>query len=162
VQTASFGLSDSAFDQFIPRKPQEETPEFDITAMVDLVFMMNIYFLVTYVTVALGEISLPTANHVAPLDADTATIVTVMRSPDGRAINVFLGDDTKSAPITDPAEQQRRVQQLVEQGMAGGKTDVLLKAEKKVRLGDLFRIATAAGVEGVKLHVAVTEKDASP
>ena len=74
---------------------------------------------------------------------------------------MYLGDGTKSAPITDPAEQKRRVQQAVEQGVAGGKTDVLIKAEKKVRLGDLFRIATAAGVEGVKLHVAVTEKDAS-
>ena len=162
MQTASFGLGDGAFDQFLPRKPHEETPEFDITAMVDLVFMMNIYFLVTYVTVAMSEIALPSANHVAALDGDSATIVTVMRSPDGRSLSVYLGDDTKSPPITDPAEQKKRVQQAVEQGMAGGKTDVLLKAEKKVRLGDLFRIATAAGVEGVKLHVAVTEKDATP
>jgi biopolymer transport protein ExbD len=161
MQSAIVGLGGGAFDEFIPRKPHEETPEFDITAMVDLVFMMNIYFLVTYVTVALGEIALPSANHVAPLDADSATIVTVMRTPDGRGLNVYLGDGTKSTPIGDPAEQKRRVQQAVEQGVAGGKTDVLIKAEKKVRLGDLFRVATAAGVEGVKLHVAVTEKDAS-
>jgi biopolymer transport protein ExbD len=161
MQSAMVGLGDRAFDEFIPRKPHEETPEFDITAMVDLVFMMNIYFLVTYVTVAMGEIALPSANHVAPLDADSATIVTVMRSADGRSLNVYLGDGTKSTPIGDPTEQRRRVQQAVEQGVAGGKTDVLLKAEKKVRLGDLFRIATAAGVEGVKLHVAVMEKDAS-
>src|ERR1700704_6606157 len=109
MQSAIVGLGGGAFDEFIPRKPQEEKPEFDITAMVDLVFMMNIYFLVTYVTVALGEIALPTANHVAALDADTATIVTVMRTPDGRSLNVFLGDDMKSAPISDPAEQKRRV-----------------------------------------------------
>jgi biopolymer transport protein ExbD len=161
MQSAMLGLGGGAFDEFIPRKPQEETPEFDITAMVDLVFMMNIYFLVTYVTVAMGEIALPTANHVSPLDADTATIVTVTRSPDGRSISVFLGDGTKTAPIGDPTEQKRRVQQAVEQGVASGKTDVLIKAEKKVKLSDLFRVATAAGVEGVKLHVAVTEKDAS-
>jgi biopolymer transport protein ExbD len=161
MQSAIVGLGGGAFDEFIPRKPHEEMPEFDITAMVDLVFMMNIYFLVTYVTVALGEIALPTANHVSPLDPDSATIVTVMRTPDGRGLNVYLGDGTKSTPIGDPAEQKRRVQQAVEQGVAGGKADVLLKAEKKVRLGDLFRIATAAGVEGVKLHVAVMEKDAS-
>ena len=36
---------------------------------------------------------------------------------------------------------------------------MLLKAEKKVRLADYFRIATAATAEGVKLHVAVMEKD---
>ena len=162
MRSALFGLGDSAFDEFIPRKPQEETPEFDITAMVDLVFMMNIYFLVTYITVALGEISLPTANHVSPLDADSATIVTVMRTPDGRSIDVYLGDGTKSTPITDAAEQKKRVEQLVQQGVAGGRNDVLIKAERKVRLGDLFRVASAASAEGVKLHVAVTEKDATP
>jgi len=40
--------------------------------------------------------------------------------------------------------------------------EVLLKAEKKVRLGDLFRVSTAASaVEGVKLNVAVMEKEES-
>ena len=32
--------------------------------MVDLVFMMNIYFLVTFITVAMGELNLPAATHV--------------------------------------------------------------------------------------------------
>ena len=161
MNSSSFSFGETGSGDLFARRHDPEPPEFDITAMVDLVFMMNIYFLVTYVTVALGEISLPAANHVAPLDADSATIVTVMRTPDGRGLNIYLGDGTKSTPIADPAEQKRRVQQAVEQGMAAGKTDVLIKAEKKVRLGDLFRVATAAGVEGVKLHVAVTEKDAS-
>jgi hypothetical protein len=48
---------------------------------------------------------------------------------------------------------------VVEQGKVSGKTEILLKAEKKVRLADLFRIATAASVEGMKLHVAVVESD---
>ena len=42
----------------------------------------------------------------------------------------------------------------MEEGLAAGKTEVLLKAEKYVRLGDLFRVSTAASsVEGVKLNV---------
>ena len=53
-----------ASDELIARRPDSEPPEFDITAMVDLVFMMNIYFLVTFVTVALGELNLPAAKHV--------------------------------------------------------------------------------------------------
>jgi hypothetical protein len=51
------------------------------------------------------------------------------------------------------------VQAAVTEGVAAGKTAVLLKAEKKVHCADLHRIATAASVEGVKLHVAVLEKD---
>ena len=156
---SSFNLGPTGSDELIARRPDEEPPEFDITAMVDLVFMMNIYFLVTFVTVALGGMSLPSADHCNALDADTAVIVRVARSLDGESVTVYLGDGEAGEPINDGAEQERQIQDAVEEGMAGGKTAVLLKAEKKVRLSDLFRIATAASIEGVKLHVAVLEKD---
>src|SRR3954451_14870705 len=157
ARSFAFGLSDE--EGFLPPRGEYEPPEFDITAMVDLVFMMNIYFLVTFVTVAMGELSLPTAKHVAAFDADTAVIFTVTRTLDGKSVNLYIGDGPKSEPITDSAQQDRRVQEAVEQGKAAGKTEVLLKAEKKVHLSDLFRIATAASVEGIKLHVAVVERE---
>ena len=56
--------------------PQAEA-HFDITAMIDLVFMMNIYFLVTFIGASSEEINLPTAMHCAPLDGDVATVITV-------------------------------------------------------------------------------------
>src|SRR5262249_33957840 len=118
-------------------------------------------FLVTFLTAALGEINLPTANHVAALDADTAVIVTLISSLDGQSIKVYLADGEKGDPITDVARQEEQVHKAVEQGVAEGKTSVLIKAEKKVRLRELFRISTAAAVKGVKLHVAVVEKDES-
>ncbi|HVT30109.1 MAG TPA: hypothetical protein VHE81_19000, partial [Lacipirellulaceae bacterium] len=80
-------------------------------------------------------------------------------SLDGKSATLYLGDGQKGEPITNADQQEKRVQDAVEQGKAAGKTDVLLKAEKKVRLGDLFRIATAAASEGLKLHVAVLETD---
>ena len=156
---SSFNFGESGSEQLIARRPDNEPPEFDITAMVDLVFMMNIYFLVTFVTVAMGELTLPTAKHVAALDADTAVIFTISRTLDGKSITVYIGDGKKSEAITDVAQQDKRVQEAVEQGKAAGKTEVLLKAEKKVRLSDLFRVATAASIEGIKLHVAVVERD---
>ena len=60
--------------------------------MVDLVFMMNIYFLVTFVTVALGGMNLPAADYCTALDADTAVIVRIVRSLDGESVTVYLGD----------------------------------------------------------------------
>jgi len=162
VQSAAFNLGPSATDELIARRPDQEPPEFDITAMVDLVFMMNIYFLVTFVTVAMGELNLPSANHCAALDADTAVVLKVVRSLDGESVTVQLGDGDKAESVAPGADQEQRISAAVDQGVAAGKTAVLLKAEKKVRLADLFRIATAASVEGVKLHVAVLEKDTSP
>ncbi len=159
MDSSVFGLGSTGADELMARRPDHEPPEFDITAMVDLVFMMNIYFLVTFVTVAMGGLNLPSATHVAALDGDTAVILSLVRSLDGKSVSVYLGDGTESEAINDPAQQEQRIQAAVEQGLAEGKKAVLLKAEKKVRLADLFRVATAATVEGVKLHVAVLEKD---
>ncbi len=133
--------------------------EFDMTAMVDLVFMMNIYFLVAFLTAASSEINLPTATHVAALDADTAITLTLMGTLDGKGVQVYLADGEKGQPISDTEEQTERVHAAVEEAAGAGKKAVLIKAEKKVRLKDLFRISSAAAVEGIKLHVGVTEGD---
>jgi biopolymer transport protein ExbD len=162
MDNAGFHLGTSGADELIARRPDSEPPEFDITAMVDLVFMMNIYFLVTFVTVSMGALNLPTATHVSALDADSATVLTVVRSLDGKSVTVYLGDGVKGEALNDPAQQEQRIAAAVEQGAAAGKKDVLLKAEKKVRLADLFRVATAAtsgNIEGVHLHIGVLEKD---
>lgn len=155
-----FALGPLESDSLLGRKPHEEPPEFDITAMVDLVFMMNIYFMVSFITLALAEINLPQAGHVQPLDAEEAVVFTVLGTLDGKGVTVSTGagDEMKALDAGDGQEEQ--ISAAVEQGAANGKKSVLIKAEKKVRLGELFRVATAASAEGMKLHVAVTEKEA--
>lgn len=118
MQSSRLSLGETGSDQLIARRLDPEPPEFDITAMVDLVFMMNIYFLITFVTVAVGQISLPAARHVSALDPDTAVILTVTRSLDGKSIAVYIGDGQKTEPITDTAQQEKRVREAVEQGKA--------------------------------------------
>src|SRR5262245_20953749 len=141
MESSGFNFGTTGSEKLIARRPDSEMPEFDITAMVDLVFMMNIYFLVTFVTVAMGELNLPSARHCTALDGETAVVVTVTRSLDGKSVVVYIGDGTKTDPIRDPAEQEKRVQAAVEQGVAEGKKNVLIKAEEKVRMGEYFRIA---------------------
>lgn len=159
MQGVDMMLGSLASDQLLGRKPHQGPPEFDITAMVDLVFMMNIYFLVTFITVALAEINLPAASHCEPLDADEAVVLTVLGSLDGKSVTVAIGEDAE--PIGDADVQRDQILAAVEQGVAAGKSKVLIKAEKKVRLGELFRVATAAAAQGVRLHVAVVETDAA-
>lgn len=161
MSSAHFLLGAHDSTELIPRKPHQEPPEFDITAMVDLVFMMNIYFLVTFVTVSLTQVDLPAATHVAPLDADTSVVFTIEGGGDTKKpFTVYDGDRETGLPIHGAEQQEAAVKAAVEKGLAAGKTEVLLKAEKYVRLGDLFRVSTAASsVEGVKLNVAVMEKE---
>jgi hypothetical protein len=120
--------------------------------------MMNIYFLVTFLTVAMGELALPSADHAQALDADTAVVLSLVRSLDGQSVTVYLGDGEKGEAITDASQQEQRVQAAIDEGVAAGKKAVLLKAESKVRLADLFRISSLVAGHDLKLHVAVLER----
>ncbi len=148
-------------DDPAPRAVRSDV-EFDVTAMVDLVFMMNIFFLVTFVGAALGSLDLPTAMHASALDGETATIISMVVGSDGLSAVVYLGDGKENAPIHDPAEQQRKIAEAVEKGAREGRTAVLIKAEKNVRLREIARISGAATRAGVTLHMAVREKDVAP
>ena len=142
------------------RKPLFESAEFDITAMVDLVFMMNIFFLVTWVGASLAEIDLPAARHCMAADTDMAVIVTVTESGNRQGPSVVIGENAKGRALTDPAEIEQMVRAEVEKGVRSGKDTVLIKAEKRLRVRDVASVASAAGgVEGVKLRLAVMEKE---
>ncbi len=157
----SLDLGTSGTEELMARRPDQEPPEFDITAMVDLVFLMNLYFLVTFLTVAMGEMNLPSADHATALDADTAVVLSLARSPDGESAIVYLGDGVKGEPINGVSQQEQKVTAAIEEGMAAGKTAVLLKAESKVRLADMHRISSLVGGHDLKLHVAVFERETS-
>lgn len=161
MQPSGWNLGSSSYTPLIARRDLHDNAEFDITAMIDLVFMMNIYFLVTFLTAALGEVDLPSARHVTPLDVETAVVLTVMDQLNDESVTVYLADGEKGEPLNDAEQQERGIREAVAQGVSGGKTAVLIKAERNVCLRDLFRILSAATVEGVKLHVAVIEMDAS-
>ncbi len=162
MQPAGWDLGGTSYSPLIARKNLHDDAEFDITAMIDLVFMMNIYFLVTFLTAALGEVDLPSARHVIPLDMETAVVFTVMADLNDESVTLYLADGPKDEPLEEEEEQDRAIRQAVEEGTKLGKTDVLIKAEKHVCLRELFRIMSAANVEGSKIHVAVMEMDTSP
>ena len=78
------------------------------------------------------------------------------------SVVVHLGDGTTAKPIYDAEDQAAQIAAAVEAGAAQGKTAVLIKAEKAIRLREINRLAAAATREGVTLHIAVTEKDTAP
>jgi len=143
----------------LPRRSRKDDAEFDITAMIDLVFMMNIYFLVTFMGASTSELILPSANHGRPLDAAKSIPISIVAGKDFGSVAVYLGDGKNGTAITDPVEQEERIAANVEAESANGKSAVVLKAEKNVRLREIGRISAAAAHEGVTLHMAVMEKD---
>ena len=144
----------------IRRKPMHDEAKFDITAMIDLVFMMNIYFLVTMVTAALEEINLPSARHCIPAERDSSVIISILDNLDGGAARVFVGEDDSGDSLRDLAEQEQAVRSAVQEAVAAKMTTVLIKAERNVRLRDVARVGRwAAASPGMELKLAVIEKE---
>jgi biopolymer transport protein ExbD len=138
----------------VPRRPFSDDARFDITAMVDLVFMMNIFFLVTWVGAALAEMDLPRVRHCSAADRDSSVVISILKGP-----KVYLGDPVEGAEL-NPKDVDQRVQTAMEDGAVAHKNIALIKAEKEVLLRDVSHIASIVnGVLGTKLRLAVIEKD---
>ena len=143
-------------DMLVPKKSLADDARFDVTAMVDLVFMMNIFFLVTWAEMARAEIDLPTARHCAAAERGRSTVFTITVLKGAPAF--YVGDGTGAGQLS-PGEIDQRVTTAVENGLREDKDIVLIKAEKDVLLRDVAHIASVAtAVKGTKLMLAVIEK----
>jgi biopolymer transport protein ExbD len=142
-------------DTLVPRKALVDDARFDVTAMVDLVFMMNIFFLVTWAEMARAEIDLPRAAHCSSAAQTQSVIFTIVKGP-----AFFIGDSSGGVSV-GPAELEAKVTAAVEEGLRSDpvKNIVLIKAEKEVKLRDVAHLAgIATAVKGTQLMLAVIEK----
>jgi biopolymer transport protein ExbD len=140
-------------DTLVPRKSLGDDARFDVTAMVDLVFMMNIFFLVTWAEMARAEIDLPKAKHCKAAEQSASIVFTIMKDH-----TVFIGDGSGGASIS-PGEFDQKVTSVVEDGVRDERNIVLIKAEKDVPLRDVAHLAgVATAVKGTQLMLAVIEK----
>lgn len=130
----------------------------DMTAMIDLVFMMNIFFLVTSLVSNMGEVDLPAAKHVSAADTDNSVIFTIVATADRGASLLYVGDGASNAPV-NVSELESTIEKTVKAGRDEGKKSVIIKAEKRVTLKELAKVAGAASIEDTSIHLAVMEKD---
>lgn len=138
-----------------------EDPEFDVTAMVDLVSLMNIYFLVSWVMAMANEVDLPPARSCVAGDPDSSVMV-IVKKGDERGSTVVIGEDGDGEVLTDKVTILQRLEAAVKAGAKDAKVKdtLLIKAEKEVPLKDISHIASAANAaDGFKLRLAVLEKE---
>ena len=149
---------DSGFGNgLVGKRCEVEDPEFDVTAMVDLVSLMNIYFLVSWVMAMANEVDLPAAKNCVAGDPETSVMV-IVKKGDERGSSVVIGEDSDEL-LTDRAVILQKVTEAVKIGvkLAKPKDTLLIKAEREVPLKDISHIASGAG--DLKLRLAVVEKD---
>ena len=143
----------------LPRRPVEDTAEMDITPMIDITFLLLIFFLVCSTAAVQSAVDLPPARHGTGVSDRNAVILTVQDQGKTAPVRVYVGDGIRGEHLPDdPDLQADAITEAVEQGLQEGKTTVLVKAEKGVRHGEMWRVYTAAGrAEAGTLHVAVLE-----
>jgi biopolymer transport protein ExbD len=137
--------------------------EMDITPMIDMVFLLLIFFLVASKIDQATSVKLPPARHGIAVAQENAVIVIVKK---GAGDSVVVARRDGSPFAAEVAAQDEEIGAYVEAGLAGSPPferpmdTIILKAEGNVKEGDVARVAQAIGrvTETPVLNYAVVEE----
>lgn len=141
------------------RRPLEDA-EMDITPMIDITFLLLIFFLVASRLDEDAPVELPKARYGTAV-AEKSSIPITLAQGSGDTANIFLADGRaadKQVNSSDLIIQEQEIVRYIEENLTAGKEHVLIKAEKGVRHRDVARVSDAVGKAGSgDLYVAVME-----
>lgn len=135
--------------------------EMDITPMIDITFLLLIFFLVCATPDQEAAIELPKARHGKGVGERNSVFITISdEGVDSAPVYLADGKIGESLP-DDPDERKELIRQAVEKGRRDEqKENVLIKADRNVAHREVAAVIKAvSSVEGAKIHLAVTEAD---
>jgi biopolymer transport protein ExbD len=142
-----------------PRRPRRDEEEIDITPMIDMVFLLLIYFLVASTPDQTTTIDLPEAIHGRGISQLESVVFTIaagglhtapVYAADGRVPGTELPDEKDV--------RRERVRELVDKGLREDKTGIVIKADKSVAHREVSQLIKAVSqVEGVKIYLGVLD-----
>ena len=126
--------------------------ELDITPMIDVTFLLLIFFMVTSTMKPEAAITLPPAKHGVGTDTAKTVVITIMMEGDQPKVVCADGEG--------PEASMEDVAAYVKDGLSAGKTSLLIKPDRNVPNGLIMEVARAAADEneGLKYFFAVREK----
>jgi biopolymer transport protein ExbD len=134
--------------------------EMDITPMIDITFLLLIFFIVAARLDQQAPVKLPMARHGTAVSLKSSVILTLAKGS-GPTAEVYLSDGKSPDRLLaggDLEAQTAAITDFVAQELAAGKETVLIKAEKDVRHRDVARVSRAVGKVRKDLYVAVMEE----
>ena len=123
------------------RMPADE--ELDITPMIDVTFLMLIFFMVASTMQGTPDLPVPPAKAGVGVDQASTVVLTLLQT--GGQPSIHLGDGP-GAPVGELNE----VADFVSRGVAEQKPHVVLKADRDLAAGFVEQVAKEANVEGVE------------
>ncbi len=149
-------------DESLIRRLRTDDAEMDITPMIDVTFLLLIFFLVCSTPDQQSAVDLPKARYGTGVDKKNSVIITVS---DGgvESAPIYLADGKiAGARLSDDADEQtEKILEAVTKGREEqNKENVLIKADRNVAYREIARvIKTVSQVEGAKIFLAVLESD---
>ncbi|XZE21367.1 ExbD/TolR family protein [Pirellulaceae bacterium SH449] len=139
-------------------KPPPVDGEMDITPMIDMTFLLLIFFILTSKMTGEKTYEIPPAKNGSLVPSKSCVSVIVSRGSGDVAI-VANGD---GVPFSDdPDQQAAEIGEYIQLELESGrKTEILIRAEGNVTAGQLFKVKQAIAEvidENKLLHIAVQE-----
>lgn len=150
------------------RRRNKGDGELDITAMIDVTFLLLAFFVVVSKMDPQAAVDLPVASYGASIqDKSAVTLIVVIDKDDPEKISIFkgtsMGDDTK-IPDADHETQEEVIGAYVENELSTNPTKdaILIKAEGKVKTGmvEMVKRGVAASelAQSRKIYVGIEEE----
>jgi len=128
--------------------------DLDITPLIDVVFLLLIFFMVTSTMKGTPDIDVPVAHFGVGVPSRNATVITIRRA--GSPLDppvVMLGDGR------GPEAGLEAIEEYIEAGVRANRPQVIIKAERDIPHGFVQEVTRiVAGVEGVRFNIGVQEK----
>ncbi len=139
---------------------RDEDAEMDITPMIDITFLLLIFFIVCSTPDQNTTFELAEARYGKGVSERNSIFISISaESADPAPVYLADGIDGESL-TTDPDEQQELIREAVEKGRGELKENVIIKADRNVAYRDVAQVIKAVSrVEGAKIHLAVLEAD---
>jgi biopolymer transport protein TolR len=140
-------MRDSSGEMWGTKKRQAPDSNFDVTPLVDCVFLLLSFFMMTSPMKGNPDRNVPVAAHGIGVNPNGATSIRIV---EGTPPQILL--DQKESTLDD-------VRQFVEAGLHKGRSLVVIKADRKVPCGLVQQVARAVtAVEGVNFAIGVQDK----
>jgi biopolymer transport protein ExbD len=143
------------------QKPGEAEDDIDITPMIDIVFLLLIFFLVTSTPDQESAVRLPEALHGDAVSQLESTVFTIGEAS-GPLAPVYAADGMIDEFLLpeDASSRDAAIQKAVEAGLVDNKPNVIVKADKSVAYRHVAAVvASISRVDGVNLHLAVLDSE---
>jgi len=150
---AGEGMTAGLFtDASAPRKRRMPEGDLDITPMIDVTFLLLIFFMVTSTMQSTPDLDLPVAHHGAGINQAQQVIVSVLEQ-DGQTL--FIAGDPPGS-----AESLEQITLYVREQLELGKSGILLKASGQIPSGTIKQITQQLQSLGeVQFYYGVSERN---